>query len=613
MSQLTHRGPSLSSGRSDHRPLPLTTGWLLGGALAAGLGLGGFAVVVLLLWTVSPYPDSGAGGALHLAADLWLLAHGAQLVRMETLSGVPAPLGITPLMLTVVPVWLLCRATREGQDARVESGGDQSTFAVAGWVSGGYLLVGAGAIAYTGSGPIQVDGLSAAWHLPLAVLCVTAVCVAVGQGRSALSMRLFAEPRARPLLRALARERVAVAVPAAGAGVVVLCGGGALLLTGAVIWHANAVRGAFPQLTGSVSGQFAMLLLSVALLPNAIVWATSYGLGPGFTLGAGSVAGPVTAGGYPQLPPFPLLAAVPGEGAGGVLVWCLAGAAPLAGGLVCGWWVGRSDVAVGGPDGRGAGWRGVLHTVLLAAALCGAVLALSAAYAGGELGSDALGHVGPHWWETGGAAFGWAFGAGVPTAFGVRWWRLRSERRTTAVAREAASVREHGIDAGWHSDEARRVRWSAMKTASGGLMPAFEPGEPVRGTESASAEPSQPESVQPEPVQPDPAQSQSAQSQSVQPESRQAESRQAEPTDPEGLEAVAASVAEPRPGAGVEPEGPERVLADGQGGGDVDRVASADGVVDGAADAGSDAGGEGSGGSGGGEGRERGGSAPSGP
>lgn len=502
MSQLTHRGPSLSSGRSDRRPLPLTTGWLLGGALAAGLGLGAFAVVVLLLWTVSPYPDSGADGALHLAADLWLLAHGAQLVRTETLSGLPAPLGITPLMLTVVPVWLLCRATREGLDARVEAGGDQSTFAVAGWVSGGYLLVGAAALAYTGSGPLQADGASAAWHLPLAALVVTTVCVAFGHGGltlsawSALSVRLLSAPRARPLVRAFARDRFAVAVRAAAAAGVVLCGGGALLLTGAVVWHADAVRGAFPQLTMSASGQFAMLLLSVALLPNAVVWATSYGLGPGFTLGAGSVAGPVAAGGYPELPPFPLLAAAPGEGPGGVVVWCLAGAAPLAGGLVCGWWVGRSEVAVGGPDGRGAGWRGVLHTVLLAAALCGGVLALFAAYAGGELGTDALGHVGPRWWETGGAAFGWMFGLGAPTAWAVRGWRLTTRHRTVAAASEAASVREHGIDAGWHSDEARRVRWSAMKAASGGLMSAFEPGEPFRrrtGAETAVPEAGAPE------------------------------------------------------------------------------------------------------------------------
>lgn len=140
VSQLTHRGPSLSSGRGHPRPLPLTSGWLLGGAVAAGLGLGVFAVVVLLLWTVSPYPDSGAGGALRTAADLWLLAHGTHLVRHETLAGSSAPVGVTPLLLTAVPVWLLWRATREGLDARLTADDDDTygPLAVAGWVAGGY-------------------------------------------------------------------------------------------------------------------------------------------------------------------------------------------------------------------------------------------------------------------------------------------------------------------------------------------------------------------------------------------------------------------------------------------------------------------------------------------
>ena len=59
---------------------------VIGGAIAAGLGLGAFAVLVMALWISSPYPDSGPGGALHVAAALWLLAHGTELVRTETLA-----------------------------------------------------------------------------------------------------------------------------------------------------------------------------------------------------------------------------------------------------------------------------------------------------------------------------------------------------------------------------------------------------------------------------------------------------------------------------------------------------------------------------------------------
>ena len=54
---------------------------LLGGALAAGLGLGSFAVLVMMLWISSPYPDSGPSGSLHVAAALWLLVRAARSRR----------------------------------------------------------------------------------------------------------------------------------------------------------------------------------------------------------------------------------------------------------------------------------------------------------------------------------------------------------------------------------------------------------------------------------------------------------------------------------------------------------------------------------------------------
>ncbi|MEU5836873.1 DUF6350 family protein [Streptomyces diacarni] len=500
MSQLTHRGPSLSSGRGHPRSLSLTSGWLLGGAVAAGLGLGVCAVVVLLLWTVSPYPDSDADGALHLAADLWLLAHGVQLVRHETLSGIPAPVGVTPLMLTVVPVWLLWRATREGLESRPVAGAGYGAVAVAGWVSGGYLLVTAAAVAYASGGPIEAEPAGTSWRLPLFVVVVTGLCAAfyaqrrsVAHAWAQLSSRLPEAPRERVsgVTRQMTRERVIVAVQAGGAATVVLCGGGAFLLSAALVWDVRTVCRTFPQLTESLSGQFAVLLLVVALLPNAVLWATSYGLGPGFTLGGDSVVSPVVSTGSPHLPPFPLLSVVPDEGSGGVVACCLVAVVPALGGLMCGWWVGRSRVAVGRAEaavghrgGHPAGWRAVLVTVPLAAVLCGGLLALLAAVAGGPLGSAALAHVGPSWWQTGGAACGWMTAVGLPTALGVRWWVRSSARRAAAAAARAAEAAAKGAaglgpDAAWHTDAARRVRWAAMRAASGGLMASFAPADPT--------------------------------------------------------------------------------------------------------------------------------------
>ncbi len=90
VTQMTDRRLSLPPllTRMRHRSSGLGAS-LLGGALAAGLGLGSFAVLVMMLWISSPYPDSGPSGSLHVAAALWLLAHGVELVHLRPCRACP--------------------------------------------------------------------------------------------------------------------------------------------------------------------------------------------------------------------------------------------------------------------------------------------------------------------------------------------------------------------------------------------------------------------------------------------------------------------------------------------------------------------------------------------
>ncbi|MBW5487128.1 cell division protein PerM, partial [Streptomyces bambusae] len=182
MTQVTERGTSLSAvpGSGGRRRSPAAATCVLSGALAAGLGLGFLAVLVMALWISSPYPDSGPGGALHIAAGLWLLAHGTELIRYDTLSGVPAPVGVTPLLLVGLPVLLMRRA------ARLATDGDEtlSAGAVCSAVLCGYLAVGAGATVYAAGGPLPADPLSAAWHVPLVAFVAAAGGVWAGEAGS---------------------------------------------------------------------------------------------------------------------------------------------------------------------------------------------------------------------------------------------------------------------------------------------------------------------------------------------------------------------------------------------------------------------------------------------
>ncbi|UVT11372.1 hypothetical protein AY578_20185 [Streptomyces thermocarboxydus] len=260
--RVRHRSPGLASG-------------LVGGALAAGLGLAAFTVLVMLLWVSSPYPDSGPGGALHVAAALWLLAHGAELVRVDTLSGVPAPMGVLPLLLAVVPVWLLHRAARDTAEggARDNAPLMPGRIAWAGVVLG-YLAVAAPAALYAAGGALRPSWTSAVVHVPLVAVAAAGAGVWTAYGRPSgpLEQVLGAVlPRGVRHLVLGPDGRPGVAARAAAAGATVLVAGGAVLLTVSLGRHLGETHRAFGRLTEGWSGWLAVLLLCVTLLPNAAV------------------------------------------------------------------------------------------------------------------------------------------------------------------------------------------------------------------------------------------------------------------------------------------------------------------------------------------------------
>ncbi len=445
---------------------------LLGGAVAAGLGLASFAVLVMALWVSSPYPDDGPDGALHIAAALWLLAHGVELTRTGTLSGAPMPVGVTPLLLLALPLWLLYRAARDATDASAEPDGPPPVRARTAWtgVVLGYLGVGAAAALYCCRGELRPEWLWVTVCLPL---------VAAGAAGAGV-WSAYGRPR-EPVLRALVVvpgpvrrlvfgtdewARLSAAVRAAGAATTVLFGGGALLVGVSLVWHGELARASFVQLTGGWTGRFAVLLLGVALVPNAAVWAASYALGPGFLLGAGHMVHPFASDPAPLLPPFPLLAAVPEPGATGN--WAV-GAVPGLAGMTAGWFVARAAVHRPEPGvpararwsaGRTAG------VVLLTAVVCAVALALLAALAGGSLGVATLSRLGPQWWRTGGAAGAWTLVFALPVALTARAWRLRTWPRR----HDGAPGPEAGATA---PDEARGGKGAVAPAAGakGGAVP----------------------------------------------------------------------------------------------------------------------------------------------
>jgi hypothetical protein len=463
-----HRGPA-------PQRIPAVGAWLLSGALAAGLGLGLLAVLVLLLWISSPYSTEGPGDALHLAADLWLAAHGAHLARTSTLTGHSSPVGLTPLLLVALPCWLLHRATRSAlAEEDTDTGGpaahgrltvgylpapEVDPVRAVGWVCGGYLLVGAVTLAYASDGPLRVDALSAAVRLPAFTFAVAAVVAWCACGRPAFV----------PLHSAVLRSSVRTAVRAALLSGAVLLTAGVVLVLAALVWHSVADGSPPPTGADSWPGRAAVGLLALALLPNAAVWGASYGLGVGFTLGAGSVVAPLASGGYPALPGFPLLRALPGPG-GSSLLTCAAAVVPLVAVLTLAGCVARAAVpaeAGSRPHEVTGPWHAALTAALACCCFAALVTALAAA-AGGPLGTGLLTHVGPVWWQVGAAAGGWGLGVGVPLALGLRAWRLRRVKRPGLAAATPLPGPVRPAADEW--DSSRRARWAALKQTPGNLL-----------------------------------------------------------------------------------------------------------------------------------------------
>ncbi|MFJ3218568.1 DUF6350 family protein [Kitasatospora sp. NPDC086801] len=424
MTQLMGRPILELPGELGGRPLPAD---LLAGVRTALVGLAVVGVPVLGLWVATPYADDGATGATRLAGALWLLGHGAPVLRGD----VGAPLTVTPLLLGVLAVAQLYRAaagvaSRRGP--RPPWGGPVAVWA-------GYCAVAVAVVLHCAGA-----GLFRARVLPdvLVVGLLAGLATAAG-ARSARPVDPGAPPRhpVWPLLDRLpaplrpsgGAAAVRDAVLAAGAGLV--AAGGVLVAVAAVLDAAAGGGRGMAVLGRGPAALVGLLLLGVVLLPNAVLWGVAYALGPGFAVGSGTVVAP---GGtvLGPVPEFPMFALLPAEGPGG---WRLAALLlPVLAGVVPAVLLGRAAIGPRGAaeaggetgdddDGDGDGpWppAATVVAVLAAALLTGAAVAAAGWLSGGALAGGRMARLGPVPWWTGPAAAGWFALVAVPGALLVR-------------------------------------------------------------------------------------------------------------------------------------------------------------------------------------------------
>jgi hypothetical protein len=363
-----------SKGRSGGRTArPLVVTGAIAACAAAASGLAVLVTLTAIGWITAPHVGigGGLGGVLRTAAMLWLVAHHVGF----TVRGA-GRIGMLPLGLVLLPGALLFLAGRwvvhAGAVTRLRHIGYVAVVLALPYT----LLAGAVAVA---SRTAQLA--PTLWQAVIASFLLALVAGGLGAARAlAPWSRLAGLMPARP-------RSIVMGMLASGA---ILVAAGAVLAGGSLAVHLAEVRAATDALSPGPIGAALLLLAQLAYVPNAIVWAVAYTLGPGFALGAGTVVAP-TGSTLGAVPIFPMLAALPAGARPDGLVPLLVLAVPYLAGALGGIVTARITPT---PVLEAAPLWG-----FIAGGAAGAVLGLTAAFSGGPLGDGHLAVVGPSGWQ----------------------------------------------------------------------------------------------------------------------------------------------------------------------------------------------------------------------
>jgi Family of unknown function (DUF6350) len=399
------------------RPLALTGA--MAAAAAAGSGLVVLTLLVLVGWIAAPHAGLGLPGVLRTAAALWLVGHHVGFA----LHGA-GQIGMLPLGLAALPGALLWRAgrwvIRKGRVSRLTEVGYAALALAVPYA----LLSGALALASRSSlaDPSLPQALVAGFLLALVAGGLGGAHALAPWGRL---VRLL-PPRPRCLL-----------LGSVGA-LTVLIGAGAILAGAALATSMGGFRSLDTALAPGAVGAALLLLIQIGYVPNAVIWAVCFALGPGFAFGGGTVVAP-TGSALGPLPMLPMLAALPSGAHSAMPPWAsvavlivpyLAGA---FGGLLTVRTAPALAVEIAPLWGFGCG------------AVTGCGMAVLAAFAGGPLGSGRLTAVGPSGWQTGVVTTLEVGVAAAVTAGILNWlWLRREVAGAAAAAAPAAEVESHG-------------------------------------------------------------------------------------------------------------------------------------------------------------------------
>jgi Family of unknown function (DUF6350) len=413
---VANMGDVTAQAQSTGNVLPSRPMLIAGGLAALAAAAGGLAVLATLTligWITAPHVGLGGGlaGALRSAGLLWLVAHHVEV----TVHGV-GRVGLLPLGLVLLPAALIERAgrwmTHEGHVTNLTQIGPAALS-----VALPYALF-TGAVAVASRTPVAAPSL---WQAVTVGFLIALLASGFGAARAiapwrGLAGRVPARPRSIFLgtLAALA----------------VLAAFGAILGAASLIEHFGAYQEAVNELNPGIFGSVLLLLASLCYLPNAVIWAIAYMLGPGFAFGIGTVVSPAGSA-LGAIPAFPMLATLPVGSKAAFPAWL--GFFVLVMPYLAGALAGLMTVRIAPtPTLEAAPLWGLVSGGCVAL-----VIGIAAKFSGGGLGAGRLATVGPSGGEVGVVAL---LEVGVTAALvaGAANWLIISHHVRRIKAAQAA-------------------------------------------------------------------------------------------------------------------------------------------------------------------------------
>jgi hypothetical protein len=262
----------------------------LGALWAALIGLVIIAIPVFLTQVASTSGNTGWVSTLRSGSAAWLVANDVP-VRLGTVW-----YSLLPWGLLVIPVVLLVLAGRwAAHVSHARTSGERAVVIASAVLV--YALLGLVASRISNTETVATSATRAFF--------TTAVVALLAFGWGVLRTRIAARREGLSPTRQ-------VIVRAGGLSIIALIAlSSVLFLIALLIGFPTAVDMQTALDAGPLGG-FVLLLLGIGYLPMMLTWTIAYSAGSSVTIGAGSVISPFVPNSVPtELPPFPLLAALP--------------------------------------------------------------------------------------------------------------------------------------------------------------------------------------------------------------------------------------------------------------------------------------------------------------